>query len=805
MFKSHSSTNLSIAAILFCLMSLRVEADEKKLCIRDIEFTGNKAFSERHLRNGFSTVPYLETELHKLPEHEQATLVTDLLVQGYLRMGFFDANVSASWDQPAGAERRLRVSIDESVPYHLTDIVLRGSDIDLLDKEVLAAIQTILRLQDGSAAPCSKEALGGSAESSLHLGSKVRALLLEERKESIRWAIDDAIRKSGFAKGNFILSEERNAEQHGQRIIVTFESFGPKIRVEQIRVSGLERDTELEFLTFVGCEPGMVWNETKGHECERKLRESGRFQQHTLGVSFSPIDPSVCIISFHVVECPNLPRLSETLSEDQETLKKMAIQLSVQSKQNLKATFRLGDLTDPSSEPETQVTFVFGEDGFIALSDCRGELDVFLDAANTEANIWCDGARFFSTNYGMLGGEKRPQVNMKFKLTGAPVVGEKSSLQYGFEINRKFSKFCENRIDLPPFYFLNQELHEISRTPEIIRITGEDFTIVQDAKNGQIVSLELMKSKEESSIDRSISFHFEFGMDFYNEIHAARLSEFPVPNDHQGRLVSDESLSGTFLALLIAADIANHFDISETGESPFTCDQFQESKFPLLTIASRCSASGFGKASPQLKYMDELYGYKHQFPSEIEAATSSILLDNRMGPVSCTLLAFLQLRIGYNDSRMLVKTGMERCDPESILAEVHHILAQDRKMHELLRAATEILRTHPHWLQYEPLKPFLGVLEKELTILLKQDKNTETICNEALELICKSVLVDVIKRGLVDSYASPIDLSKIGTKAEPEKDSKKDSDKEKKTRKVRTEPYKVKLDGMRFSMPDVKN
>ena len=808
MFKSLSLTKLSIATILFCLMSLRVQAEEKKLCIRDIEFTGNKAFTERQLRNGLSTVPYLEAELKKLTEQEQATRVTDLLKLGYFRTGFFDANISASWDQQAGAERRLRVLIDESVPYHLTDIVLRGLDDHPLEKEVHTAIQTaILRLQDGNSAPCSKEALGRSAESSPQLTSKVRACVLEERKESIRWAINDAIRQSGFAKGDFILTEERDAEQHGQNIIVTFASIGPKIRVEQIRVTGLERDTEVEFLTFVGCEPGMDWNETKWHECERKLRESGRFQQHTLGVSFSPIDPSVCIVSFHVVECPAMPRLSEKLSEDQETLKKMAIQLSVQSQQNLKATFRLGDRTNLGSEPETQITLVFGKDGFVVFSDCVGELDFFLDAADTEANIWCDGERVFSTNYGMLGlgVEKRPQVNMKLKLTGASVVGEKSNLQFGFEIKSDFSEFSENRIDLPPFYFLKQELQEISRTPESIRVTGEDFAIVQDAKNGQIVSLDLMKRKEVSSIDRSTSFHFEFGEDFYNEIHATRLSKSSISDDHQGRLVSDESLSGTFLALIIAADIANHShigtDIGKIGESSFLCDPLPGNEFPLLAFASRCSVSGFGKASPQVKYVDELYGSKHLFPSEIGAATMPILLDNRMGPISCTLLAFLQMGIGYTDSRLLVKIGMERCNPESVLAEAHLILAKDRKMLELLRAVTEILRTHPHWLQYEPFKPYFGALKNELTILLKQDKSTETILNEALDLFCKSGLVDVIKRGLVNSYASPIDLAKIPSEAKPGKESKTDSDKEKKTGKIRKEPYKMKLDGLRFSMP----
>lgn len=802
MIKDHFLTNLTIVAIVFCSWTGPGHSEETRFCIRDIEFTGNKAFTARKLQNILNAVPYLESDLKKLTEQEQVTCLTDLLKQAYFRTGFFDATISPTWDQEKSAERRLRVAIVESVPYQLNDILIRGLDGKQLKKEILAAIQIpIRRFQDWNTAwPCDQPLT--SSESDPRFASTVRAFVLEQGKEFIRIAINDAIRQSGFAEADYILTEERNAEKHEQVLVVTFASIGPTIHVEQIRVSGLERTSESEFLSYVECEPGMDWNKTKCLDCERKLHESGRFQRHSLGVSFSPIDPSLCILSFHVVECPDTPRLNEKLSGDQEILQKMAIQLSVQSKQNLKATFRYRDPANIGNEPKKQITFVFGKNRFAALSDCAGELDFLLNADENEANIWCDGTRIFSTDYGMLEEGKRPQVNMEFQLTGASVAGEKSNLKYGFEVMSKFSEFAESRIELPPYYFLKQKLQEIIRTPESIRVTGEDFSIVQDTKNGQIVSLDLMKSKEASSKDSKMSFHFEFGLDFYSELYTTPPSESTATGGNDVRQVTEESISGSILALFLAADIAKKPDLGKTDVG----------EFAHLAVASRCSSAGFGENSPQVCYLDELYGYKHRFASEIGAATAPILSDKRMGPISCTLLAFLQLRIGYSDSRKLVKTGLERCDSKSILWELKRLLANDPKMKELLLALTGVLRKHPHWLQYEPLQPYLGGFGNELAILLAQDKSTDIIFNEALQSLCKSVLVDVIKTSLVASYTSPIDLSQSPNKDEPTKDAKKETDAEKKTGKVRiepnktkVEPYKIKLDGLRFSMPSGKN
>ena len=794
MFKDHFLTNLSIVAILFCSWTQPGHSEETRFCIRDIEFTGNKAFTERKLQNILSTVPHLESDLKKLTEQEQATCLTDLLKQAYYRTGFFDATISPTWEKRKSAKRRLRIAIVESVPYQLNDILIRGLDDNQLKKEILAAIQVPIRLHQSNTAWLNDQP-ATSSENAPRLTSIARAFVLEEGKESIREAINDAIRQSGFAEADYILSEERNAEKHEQVLVVTFASIGPTIHVEQIRVSGLERNTESEFLSYVDCEPGMDWNKTKCLDCERKLHESGRFQRHSLGVSFSPIDPSLCILSFHVVECPGTPRLTEKLSEDQDILQKMAIQLSVQSKQNLKSTFRYRDPANIGNEPKKQITFVFGKNGFAALSDCAGKLDFLLNADENEANIWCDGTRIFSTDYGMLWERKRPQVNMELTLTGASIAGEKSNLKYGLEITSEFSEFTKSRIVLPPYYFLKQKLQEIIRTPVSIRVTGEDFSIVQDTKNGQIVSLDLMKSKEDLSKDSSISFHFEFDQDFYSEIHTTLPRESTASGGNEVRRVSEESISGSILALFLAADIAKKTDPGKTDVG----------EFAHLAFASRCGSAGFGEYSPQVNYLDELYGYKHKFASEIGASTAPILLDQSMGPISCSLLAGLQLRIGYCDSRTLVKTGMERCNPKSILWEMKQILANDPKMQELLLALTGVLRKHPHWLQHELLQPYLGGFGNELAILLAQDKSTAVILNEAMQSLCKSVLVDVIRKSLVASYSSPIDLSQIFTKDEPTKDAKKDTDKEKKTGKVHVEPYKIKLDNLRFSMPSSKN
>ncbi len=791
MFNSRFFTNLRIAAILFCWMSLPGHSEERNFCIRDIEFTGNKAFTARQLHNVLSTVPYLESALKTRAEQEQATCLTDLLKKAYCRTGFFDATISPTWDKGKSAERRLRVAIVESVPYQLNDVLIRGLDDNQLKKEILAAIQISLRRVQKWNTVWLKDPPAASSESAPLLTSMARAFVLEEGKDCIRYAINDALRQSGFAEADYILSEELNAEKHEQVLIVTFASIGPTIRVEQIRVSGLERNTESEFLSYVDCAPGMEWTKTKCLDCERKLNESGRFQRHSLGVSFSPIDPSLCIVSFHIVECPAMPRLSEKLSEDQETLQKMAIQLSVQSKQNLKATLQYRDPLNIGNEPKKQITFVFGKNGFAALSDCAGELDFLLDADDNEANIWCDGTRVFSTDYGMLWEGKRPQVNMGLTLTGASVAGEKSNLEFGFKKESGFSEFAERRIVLPPFYFLKQKLLEIIRTPETIRVIGEDFSIVQDTKNGQIVSLELVKSKDDSSI----SFHFEFGQDYYSEIHKSTLSESYASGGNEVKHVSQESISGSILALFLVADIANHSDLGKSGEG----------EFAHLAFASRCGFAGFGENSPQVNYLDELYGYKHKFASEIGAYTAPILKDQSMGPISCSLLAGLQLRIGYSDSRTLVQTGMERCNPKSILWEMEQILANDPKMKELLLALTGVLRKHPHWLRHELLQPYLGGFGNELAILLAQDKSTAVILKKAMQSLCENVLVDAIKTSLVASYLSPIDLSQISTKDEPTKDAKKDTDKEKKTGKVQKEPYKVKLDGLRFTMPGVKN
>ena len=114
---------------------------------------------------------------------------------------------------------------------------------------------------------------------------------------------------------------------HEQQLSIHVTELGPERILKEVRFEGLTRHSNDLLAEYLSIKPGMRWNETEMLRVQRLLFESGRFQCHCVSTMPPLLGPEPAIATIQVCESDNIPLCYESLSEDDERLRRGALDL----------------------------------------------------------------------------------------------------------------------------------------------------------------------------------------------------------------------------------------------------------------------------------------------------------------------------------------------------------------------------------------------------------------------------------------------------------------------------------------------
>lgn len=108
-------------------------------------------------------------------------------------------------------------------------------------------------------------------------------------------------------------------------LVIGVTQLGRPVVLEEVKITGAERNTVEEILACAGLKTGAPWNLATQIEAESKLYDSGRFVWHRFSVNRASIRGGRCWLRLHLEESRSAPLLREALT-DQDRLVMAALQ-----------------------------------------------------------------------------------------------------------------------------------------------------------------------------------------------------------------------------------------------------------------------------------------------------------------------------------------------------------------------------------------------------------------------------------------------------------------------------------------------
>lgn len=139
--------------------------------------------------------------------------------------------------------------------------------------------------------------------------------------------VQQMFERLGYAHARLALALSNDSAIHEQLLTIHVKELGPQTTLKEVRFEGLTRHSSERLLGYLELKPGLTWNEAEMLRVQRKLFESGRFQNHCVS-TFPPLlvpGPVIALIQVH--ESEKIPLCYETLSDDQERLRCAALEL----------------------------------------------------------------------------------------------------------------------------------------------------------------------------------------------------------------------------------------------------------------------------------------------------------------------------------------------------------------------------------------------------------------------------------------------------------------------------------------------
>lgn len=291
-----------------------------------VQFTGNAAFSQESLRWALSKHPPYIIASHPMASRARLIKVIERSLQrGYLKHGFPDARVNASYFKATGniivtveEGPRLRMSrLDIAAPENFPKsklIKALASPQPFLPEFWRDAGKTIPRRPD------SGELLGSEFVEDPWWSPGAACDFLQRR--NLTNAIWQELVILGYGSASFQVQTTRNAADNTLDLAIAIAEPNETSLLETFTVSGNVTNSAEAIQKFLKLDLPMKWAGVRDLEIPQRLWQSGRFHDFDLGLFVAENKPPG--ISLLCEESALLPPLAATLTREQEALLKFA-------------------------------------------------------------------------------------------------------------------------------------------------------------------------------------------------------------------------------------------------------------------------------------------------------------------------------------------------------------------------------------------------------------------------------------------------------------------------------------------------
>lgn len=421
------------------------------------------------------------------PDMQLAALL-DILgrqaVEGYHCCGFPDIRAQARVERGG-----VVLQIDEGPRFLAGEVVVTGARA--IDAGRLIAELTASEPQDPPVNPRLRTLSRPKKGLRWQAGEPARLGLVMQKHWHDR--IADLVEHQGWLAPSFRLAVVLDRTSGLARLEINFESDGTPAKIGEIEITGNVRNTRDEILTYLDLPPGAVLSDDLRERIENRLLESGRFAKlHLERVSTTDAMPAATL-RIHLKEAMRVPRLSEALSREEETLIKFS---------QWCRDFEYGhdEILLEYFEPEATVELVMSPDeGLLVIA--RGRI------VDTDSAIRPDDFQYaFVANHERMGvysarrGRKiaaaldRAPITAQVGLVMLTLVGAKHQLEFGFGTRsgtrQPGEQYC--RLNLPQtaaaaLAAAHSRHMRIEWNGNEMRLKGRSRLTVIDAVSGRLV------------------------------------------------------------------------------------------------------------------------------------------------------------------------------------------------------------------------------------------------------------------------------------------------------------------------------
>ncbi len=262
-----------------------------------------------------------------LPLRQLMQTITQRLELGCEHSGYPRPQVDVAHDPRAD---QLVITVEEGPHYRAGPVIVRGDRPD--DADALIRSLTEARpgertfattvMPDGRSIHMTgwQQQRGSAGSIDWPIGEP--APLDEYTHRMIQRAVLLQLESRGYFWPDFRIEHDFDDQAGLVDCIVAIDALGPKAKLGQVSLSGLNRHTAEQVIAFLGLTEGMPLTFDTVRAIYRKLWSSGRFYRHDLLATPQP-DGDQVNLTIRCVECPNVPPLDQPLSPPAKAMLKL--------------------------------------------------------------------------------------------------------------------------------------------------------------------------------------------------------------------------------------------------------------------------------------------------------------------------------------------------------------------------------------------------------------------------------------------------------------------------------------------------
>lgn len=271
-----------------------------------LEIQGAQAFKVEEIRDRLlgdldvANACYPTTSVDDL-----CALLTAKTREAYLYAGFADVAIQTT---ASTNDEQLEMSIAEGQKYLAGEVVVRGAN----SVDAAALIQELI------AAPSQADAASKKRRTRWEAGDVARS---DARTVSrLRNEIEKILLERGRTGVQFNVEIVPDPNLSVAALVISFSDEGTDAILDEILVSGNEKNSHDEVLAFLGLQPGMACRGDLETDVWRKLWESGRFTKSTVKLAKPSKANEPLTLVIDLVEYENAPPLRQELSLEEAAL-----------------------------------------------------------------------------------------------------------------------------------------------------------------------------------------------------------------------------------------------------------------------------------------------------------------------------------------------------------------------------------------------------------------------------------------------------------------------------------------------------